>query len=232
MELVQMILKKAGPKDLNILKFIMNKKCAIELTPLYYLCQQGYRKSKKLKIHDKPPEHEKRQKILELMVQDQKDNAGNVDRENSAEWLYACSRIKHTPLHWLCYWNDYESVQYLLSLVEDKDAPMETIKMLMASTFNNMSPLSMSGKHSCGESALLILEFFDKRFYYVEKAFGLQAESPAEQETAGDDKKEENKKGDDKVGDEKGGDDKGGDDEKQKEGWSIKYVKKNQLNPV
>ena len=38
MELVQMILKKAGPKDLNILKFIMNKKCAIELTPLYYLC--------------------------------------------------------------------------------------------------------------------------------------------------------------------------------------------------
>lgn len=73
----------------------------------------------------------------------------------------------------------------------------------------------------------MILEFFDKRFYYVEKAFGVQAESPTEQETAGDDKKEENNKGDDKEADEKRGEEK-----KQKEGWSIKYVKKNQLNPV
>ena len=137
------------------------------------------------------------------------DNDGKADSESKAVLLYACSRIKHTPLHWLCYWNDYDSVQYLLSLIDDKNEPLENINMLMADTFNKMSPLSMSGKHSSGESALLILEFFDKRFFYVEKAFGVKSQSLGEKETDG--QIEQN-------------------DQKRKT-WNIKYVKTNQLTP-
>ena len=77
--------------------------------------------------------------------------------------------------------------------------------MIMASTFNKMSPLSMAGKHQCGESALLILEFFDKRFYYVEKAFGLKTDSSSEKDTDGDDLN-------------------------KKKTWNINYVRTNQLN--
>jgi hypothetical protein len=99
---------------------------------------------------------------------------GKIEKENKAEWLFACSRIKHTPLHWLCYWNDWKSISYLLNLIDDDNEPLENIQMIMMDSYNDMSPLSMAGKHACDESAIMILEFFDKRFHYIERVFGVK----------------------------------------------------------
>jgi hypothetical protein len=53
-------------------------------------------------------------------------------------------------------------------LIHDKNEPLENISMIMMDSYNKMSPLSMAGKHKSDESALLILEFFDQRFHYIE----------------------------------------------------------------
>ena len=99
--------------------------------------------------------------MIALLVTSQKNKDGSIDKENTAEWLFACSRIKHTPLHWLCYWNDWQSIDFLLKQIHDKNEPLKNINMIMMDSYNYMSPLSMAGKHSSDESAIMILEFFD-----------------------------------------------------------------------
>jgi hypothetical protein len=71
-------------------------------------------------------------------------------------------------MHWLAYWNDVESINYILSLIEpSKD---EIVKMMMPN-IRKITPLDVAGKHQSHESALLLLEYVKDNFKHIAEVF-------------------------------------------------------------
>lgn len=75
--------------------------------------------------------------------------------------MYSC-------LHWLAYWNDVESIDYMLNLVPDHYDQFQKIMGLNAS---DMTPLDIAGQHMCHESALLIIEHLTTKFDLLEQVY-------------------------------------------------------------
>ena len=46
-------------------------------------------------------------------------------------------------MHWLAYWNDYKSIDYLISIICDNDDFMH----LFAFNKKNLTPLDIAGQH-------------------------------------------------------------------------------------
>ena len=99
-----------------------------------------------------------------------------MPRENSfsnpnvADWTFVSNQTHYTPMHWLCYWNDKKSIEYILSLVES-NASVENLEKLMTQSYNQMTPIDMAGKNGSVDAALLILNFFTTRFKFIEMLF-------------------------------------------------------------
>lgn len=77
----------------------------------------------------------------------------------------------YTPIHWLAYWNDVESINYILELVPNKK---QYIIETMKPNIRNLSPLDVAGKHKSHESALLLLQFLRNHFNFVEDIFNVK----------------------------------------------------------
>jgi ankyrin repeat protein len=73
-KIVQFLLSKAGPTYLGVLNTIINAKDNMGLTPLYLLCQRGYRVKSKVphcgnaELDEKYQEHLQRPQILKELV--------------------------------------------------------------------------------------------------------------------------------------------------------------------
>ena len=121
------------------------------LTPLYLLCHQGYSKKnkenkKKLEKDESPEEHAHRFEILKLLVQGHTSqySGGKVPKEDKADWLIQVKEVKYSPLHWLAYWNDTESVLFLLRLANRDDKI--TIDQILCLNCNDNTPVDTAGK--------------------------------------------------------------------------------------
>lgn len=63
------------------------------------------------------------------------------------------------PLHWLAYWDDHESISYLL---ENSTTKVDNFLLVMQENKFGMTPLDICGRHKCKNAAMIILEFFCK----------------------------------------------------------------------
>ena len=75
----------------------------------------------------------------------------------------------YTPLHWLAYWNDYYSVQYLLDLVDKED--YEEIELIMSKTSEGVTPMDIAGRNKSNQTAIMMLEYFRKNFDIIVDVF-------------------------------------------------------------
>jgi hypothetical protein len=62
---------------------------------------------------------------------------------NYSDWKFICPTSHDTIVHWLAYWNDYESIDYLISIICDNDDLMH----LFAFNKKNLTPLDIAGQH-------------------------------------------------------------------------------------
>lgn len=60
---------------------------------------------------------------------------------NFSDWKFICPLSNDTIVHWLAYWNDYESIEYLISIICDNDDLMHFLKF----NKNNLTPLDIAG---------------------------------------------------------------------------------------
>ena len=54
-----------------------------------------------------------------MFPKDEKKEDDEVD--HLADWMYRVPQVKYSPLHWLAYWNDYPTIEYLLGHVDKND---------------------------------------------------------------------------------------------------------------
>lgn len=162
---MKFLLERAGPKYLSVLSKMINSQDEMGLTPIYLLCRQGYsKKEKKNKIliaeGKSPMEHKDRIEILKLLVSgmDSQYSGAKVPLEDKAEWLLQVKEVKYSPLHWLAYWNDTESILFLLRLA-NKDEKI-TIDRILCLNCNDNTPVDTAGKNRSNLAAMLFLDFF------------------------------------------------------------------------
>lgn len=105
-----------------------------------------------------PKEHKDRIQIVKLLVTDA-----------HAEWLIQVKEVKYSPLHWLAYWNDTESILFLLRLA-NKDEKI-TIDRILCLNCNDNTPVDTAGKNRSSLAAMLFLDFFLQNFDYIKKIF-------------------------------------------------------------
>lgn len=107
-----------------------------------------------------PKEHTDRIEILRLLVlgHDQQYSGARVPKEDKAEWLIQVREVKYSPLHWLAYWNDTESILFLLRLA-NKDEKI-TIDRILCLNCNDNTPVDTAGKNRSNLAAMLFLDFF------------------------------------------------------------------------
>jgi hypothetical protein len=78
------------------------------------MCVKGYiRKSDHTRtFQSKAESHNDKLKMVETLVFGG-GGAGDKNVKNHAEWLIKTDQVAYTPLHWLAYWNDFESINFL-----------------------------------------------------------------------------------------------------------------------
>ena len=106
----------------------MNVKDYLGLSPVYWLCNKGYKNDPEHGVT--PPEHKKRHEMLKLL----QEIAGTEGRSrDDTEFLYQpAPRVHFTPFHWLCYWDDNESIAFVLDNV--KADPSKNEKIMAATS--------------------------------------------------------------------------------------------------
>jgi hypothetical protein len=82
LELVEEVVKIAGPDNLNVLSLIINSHDYIGKTPLFLLCEHGYYDEEKMAI-----DHENRHKIIQKLIPE----TAAFDDKNVADWRFTCS---------------------------------------------------------------------------------------------------------------------------------------------
>ena len=61
------------------------------------------------------------------------------------QWLTKVPEVKYTPLHWLGYWNDYHSIDFLLCQVDK--TKMEHVETIMQRTSKDLTPLDIAARN-------------------------------------------------------------------------------------
>ena len=111
-------------------------------------------------------DHANRYNIVKLLIPDELD----MSNPNVADWSYTSRQTNFTPVHWLAYWNDHRSIDYILRQVE-KHVTKDKLERLMIVSSNNMTPIDIAGKNNCREAAIAIMEFFISRPKFMELIF-------------------------------------------------------------
>jgi|TARA_B110001450_G_scaffold124602_1_gene117277 hypothetical protein len=68
----------------------------------------------------------------------------------------------------LAFWNDAESIHYILNLIPQTT---EDYQKIMAVNFSGLTPLDIAGQHGCHEAAIMIINHLTERFDFVEEIF-------------------------------------------------------------
>ena len=146
---------------LEIEEIVVHAVDEMNLPPFYLLCERGY----KQKFCAKKQRTENyRQKMIEIMIP-----PNDFNSKSKARWDHSARQVKFTGLHWLAYWNDIESINYILSnLTLDK----KTVESIFALNHKNMTLIDIAGKHKCHEAVLFLLDFCDKNFAKMISVFG------------------------------------------------------------
>ena len=88
--------------------------------------------------------------------------------EQYSRWDFVANQVSYTPLHWLAFWNDAESIHYILNLIPQN---ITSYKKLMHKNVSGLTPLDIAGQHGCHEAAMLIINFLTARFEYICEIF-------------------------------------------------------------
>ena len=90
--------------------------------------------------------------------------------EHLMYWLEPIPQIKYQPLHWLAYWNDHMSVDFLLSTFTDSSHE-NNIKQLLLLDKDGYTALDFAGMHQSFETLLIFIEYFKQQFHHLEAMF-------------------------------------------------------------
>lgn len=142
------------------------------------LCERGYEKD--VEHGEKPKEHEDRCKMIKLLVPSPDSEEGK-DPANIAYVQYACKQTLYQPLHWLAYWNDCESISYLLDEIGKHLKTKKALTDLMSLTSNDLTIVDVAGSNGSHESALIILDLLFKKTDIMEEIYGVKKKTEVNQ---------------------------------------------------
>jgi ankyrin repeat protein len=165
LQLCSFIIDKAGPRELNILPLIINVIDQKERSPLYLLCLRGY-------VHNHDPYLQLkvglRKKMIEKLIPPVAKTYKGPLTSNFAHWSFVSEEIKYTAFHWLAYWNDTESLFYLLNQVPESQ---ENYLKILVENERGDTPLGLAAAHGSHESAIMIIEHLVKDFNIIQGVF-------------------------------------------------------------
>lgn len=151
-------------KSLGILDIIVHARDETEHTPIYLLCERGYKFEKDKQGDKNVANNAARKKIIELLIP-----AGRFDDPSSARWDGVARQVKYTILHWLAYWNDIGSLAYLLENIE---VGVTQYSKVMGVDHRGLTFLDMAGLRGCHESVIMLLDFFAGKTDVIRAIFG------------------------------------------------------------
>ena len=133
------------------------------------LCKRGY--------NDKfdPAEQRKlskRKRIIELLIPKNFKSEDDNDK-NIAKWSNRSNQTNYNIFHWLAYWNDTESIFYLLSIIP---RTTETyLKIMQAHHSENdqigNTPIDIAGENQNHEACIILVKYFTEEFEIVENIY-------------------------------------------------------------
>ena len=75
----------------------------------------------------------------------------------------------YTPFHWLAFWNDHKSIDFLLNTLDVHCTG--TFAKLMNMNESKLTALDLAGSHQAFESLFIMLHYFKTHFGILEKIF-------------------------------------------------------------
>lgn len=81
-------------------------------------------------------------------------------------------QILYSPLHWLAYWDDHNSVNFLLSTVSGRDS--KKVQRLFRPNSDDLTPLDIAGVNNAHETLLHIINYFQDNFHILEQVFEVE----------------------------------------------------------
>ena len=85
--------------------------------------------------------------------------------------------MNYSPLHWLAYWNDFKSIEYLLGLFITNEETQLQMKHIISFNYQNETPVDVAGIMESKQSLQVFLNFFKNNFKLIkEKVFNVKAE--------------------------------------------------------
>jgi ankyrin repeat protein len=116
-QICKFLVEQASPKELDVLQFIIEDRDRLNMTPLMLLCQRGYKQS--FNEMEQRVERRRAQIIEILLPKEKSDKTRGKDEKNYAKWSNVSNQTGYNVFHWLAYYNDTESLFYLLNLIEN-----------------------------------------------------------------------------------------------------------------
>lgn len=101
--------------------------------------------------------------MIELLIP-----VGKFKDKSSAKWDETARQVKYTIVHWLAFWNDIESLHYILENVEES---VETYTKVMSVSHRDLTPIDIAGTRGCHEAVLLLVDFFVGKIQLLKKIF-------------------------------------------------------------
>ena len=78
-------------------------------------------------------------------------------------------QIKYSSLHWLAYWNDHRSIEFLLSTLPGTDR--ERIQKLLLPNSEDYTAIDFAGMHKSFECLLIMILYFRENFHILHLVF-------------------------------------------------------------
>ena len=136
---------------------LINQPDKFGLTPFFLLCKKKFE-------HGAP---NPRADIARLLLEGKKVGSddslieGSLKRSNLAEWHMQCEQIGFSPLHWLAFWDDGDSIQIVLqnyaSKIQKHERRCCSEKKNKAEPlcwdFNGYSALDVAGRNNSKKAA-------------------------------------------------------------------------------
>ena len=88
---------------------------------------------------------------------------------SSARWDGVARQVKYTILHWLAFWNDIESLAYLLENIE---VNVMQYSKVMAVDHRGLTFMDMAGLRGSHEAVIMLLDFFAGKMDVIKAIFG------------------------------------------------------------
>lgn len=168
-----MILQKAGPSYLDILKFIVDDFDVDDFTPIYFLCRRGYDEEEKNKTEEEMVViQDKRNQNRAAMIQ-MLCPQGKLKDESTPNIFYMPAQTKNNLMHWLAYWDDHYSINYLLKTIDEEGSadPLKALEWIIQPNFEGLGSLDIAGKKNNFLSANMLIDYCTKKDQLLKQIF-------------------------------------------------------------